>query len=65
MARFTRIDGEPVYSEIKPERCPLHNETDRDRAEQRRAFMEDIPTPEDLQADRLHRQTRGHKNGNR
>lgn len=47
MSRFARIDGEAVYSEIRPERCPLHVMLgDRAQAEARRAFMQDNPAAE-------------------
>lgn len=46
MARFAHIDGEPVYSELKPERCPRHGGAElneRQRADRRRAAMDDYP----------------------
>lgn len=47
MSRFCRIDNEPVYSEIKPERCPRHVPLgERQAREARRAYMEDVDEDE-------------------
>lgn len=53
MTRFHNTSNDPVYSELKPERCPDHAPLDeRQRKEQRRVFMEEVPLPEELDADR-------------
>ena len=47
MSRFLRADGEPAYSELKPERCPYHAVLDeRTAKERRRVFMEEITVEE-------------------
>ena len=59
MSRFPRTDGEQSYSELKPERCPLHAELD-DRAakERRRIFMEELSLADELADSALYDQSR-------
>lgn len=58
MSRFKRIDGQPVYSDVKSERG--EHLGGRERTELRRIYMEETPTPEEIAAARP-RQTRGKK----
>lgn len=59
MSRFLRADGEQPYSELKPERCPMHQEIDeRARKERRRIFMEELQLDDELAGDTLYSQTR-------
>lgn len=59
MSFFKRVDDHPAYSELKPERCPLHEVLDERQAkERRRIFMEELPLPLELEQPR---QLRGRK----
>jgi hypothetical protein len=59
MSRFLRTDGEPGYSELKPERCPMHAELDERAAkERRRIFMEELPLADELAGGALYDQSR-------
>lgn len=59
MARFARIDGEPVFSEVKPERCPRHHVLpEKQAAERRRVFMEEMPLADELADSALYDQSR-------
>ena len=59
MSRFSRIDGEPAYSEIKPERCPSHVTLDERQAkERRRIFMEELPLADEIGEGALYDQAR-------
>lgn len=59
MSRFPRTDGEPAYSELKPERCPMHAELDERAAkERRRIFMEELPLADELADGALYDQSR-------
>jgi hypothetical protein len=59
MSRFARTDGEPSYSELKPERCPLHVALDdRQAKERRRIFMEELPLADELADGALYDQSR-------
>lgn len=66
MSRFRQADDHTIpYSELKPERFdparlldPVEDKAKLD--EMRRLFMEEIPLPEEIEADRP-RQLRGNK----